>query len=372
MNYCKECVLPDTRPGVILNAEGVCDACVSHREKAAVIDWAERKTLFEDVVAQIRSKSNRGYDCLIPVSGGKDSTYQVHMIKNVYKLHPLCVTWKTPSRTALGQKNLDNLINLGVDHIDFTINPETERKLVYKTLVKAGTPSLTSHMASFAVVTRCAVNFKIPLVVWGESTQMEYGGTASDRHNPYLDLDWIKKYGCCNGTTAEDWVDEDLTEKELLPYSFPRAEEISGAKIQSVFLGYYFNWDPTENFKIAKKLGFQECETGPKVGLYNFADLDCNFIIIHHYIKWYKFGMVRLFDNISTEIRNKRMTRAEGIEILKKTKVEPPLEEIKILCDFLKITMEHFWEIMERHRNKNIWKKDAKGNWYLPDYLKGL
>ncbi|MFQ5673465.1 MAG: N-acetyl sugar amidotransferase [Nitrospinales bacterium] len=369
--YCKKCVLPDTRPGAFLNEDGVCAACVGHEEKIKTIDWDQRKDQLEKIIEEFRGNAGN-YDCLIPVSGGKDSTYQVHMIKNVYKLRPLCFTLQTPAGTELGRRNLENLVNMGVDHIGLSINPETERKFVCKALEKAGNPGLPFHMAAFASTARIAVNYKIPLVIWGESTQMEYGGDDDDRKNPYLDLNWVKKYGCCNGTTVEDWVDENLTAQDLYPYTFPSEEELAEAKVQSIFLGYYFKWDPYENFAIAKECGFQERKDGPIMGLYNFADLDCDFIVVHHFIKWYKFGVTRLFDNVSVEIRNGRMTREEGIQLIKATKVEPPRRHIACLCKFLKISEERFWEILEKFRNHDIWKQDSRGQWYMPDYLKGL
>ncbi len=372
MKYCKLCVQPDTRPGIELDASGVCNACIGHEEKTAVINWAERKEQFENLIKSCQERKDGPYDCLIPVSGGKDSTYQLHVMKNIYKLNPLCVTIRTPARTELGQRNLDNLIRIGVDHIDFSINTEVERKFIYKALEKTGIVSLPFHMALFSIPLRFAAKFKIPLIVWGESTQMEYGGSASDRKNPYMDAEWVKKYGCSDGMLGEDWIDQDLSENELYPYCFPDGEELEKAKIQSVFLGYYFKWDPVKNMETARNLGFQHREEGPALGLYDFSDVDCDFIVIHHYIKWLKFGMTRLFDNISVEIRNGRMTREEGIQRIRQNEVAPPKKQISMYCDFLKIPETQFWEILETFRNHVIWKKDDKGNWYLPDFLKGM
>lgn len=370
MKYCKKCVQPDTRPKIELNEEGVCNACVGHVEKTTVIDWEQRRKDFERIVEE--NKGRGAYDCIVPVSGGKDSTYQVYVMKNKFKMNPLCLTINSHARTELGQANLNNLIKLGVDHIDFTTSPETERKFLYKALVKTGIVSLPFHLAMYALPLRFAINFKIPLIVWGENTAMEYGGTASDRNRGYSDRSFLIKYGAIDGTVAEDWIDEDLTARELYPYIFPSDEELAEARVQSIYLGYYYKWDPKENYEIARQHGFREQSSGPTIGLYDYADLDCSFIVIHHFIKWIKFGMTRLFDNVSVEIRNRRMTREEGIKLIKETPVKIPEKEIKILCEFLQITESHFWGVVEKNRNLKIWKKDSNGNWYMPDYLKGL
>ena len=129
MRYCQKCVLPDTRPNLTIGRDGVCNACEAHATKES-IDWAQREQLFAEVAREARSSSS-GYDCVIPVSGGKDSTWQTITCLE-HGLTPLCVSWRAPGRTTIGQRNLDNLISLGVDHIDYSINPDTERKFLLK------------------------------------------------------------------------------------------------------------------------------------------------------------------------------------------------------------------------------------------------
>lgn len=370
MKYCQKCVQPDTRPGIFLNEEGICSGCIGHEEKAGTIDWDQRKKDLTQILDGFRSSSY--YDCIVPVSGGKDSTYQIHMMKNVFKMHPLAVTYKYSDRTPLGQKNLDNLRALGVDHLEYAPNPETERKFILKALEQAGDPCLPDHMGIFAVALRTAVNFKIPLIIWGESPQMEYGGSVTDRNNPYLDRAWLAKHGCLQGKLTEDWLGDGLSMQDMFFFKLPDDEELHEAKVCSLFLGYYLSWDPVENFHIARELGFSKHPEGPQLGLYDFADLDSTNIVIHHFIKWLKFGMTRLNDHISQEIRVGRMTREEGIKILKERPDRVPEKEISRLCGFLQITPEDFWQILEKHRNLEIWKKDADNNWYIPDYLQGL
>jgi N-acetyl sugar amidotransferase len=366
MRYCNKCVLPDTRPGIMINADGVCSACVGYSEKGREINWDDRKKDFESLIADARRRS-RGYDCIIPVSGGKDSTWQTVRCLE-YGLRILAVTWKTPARTEIGQKNLDNLISLGVDHIDFTINPKVERKFTYKAFVTAGDPGLPMHMAIYAIPLRMAVALNIPLVIWGESPHMEYGGSQEQRKKNSLNLEWFKKHNILQGTSVDDWVDDDLTPKDLEAYHLPTAQEFDKSNIQSIFLGFYFPWDVEESLRVAKANNFSIREEGPKVGYYNYADIDCNFISLHHYFKWFKFGFTRLFDNLSIEIRNNRISREEAIATIAKIREQTPHDDIEQLCRFLQISTAHFWEIAERFRNPKVWKKVGT-KWIIPDFI---
>lgn len=373
MRYCRRCIQPDTRPGIVLDERGVCSACLGHEEKERSIDWKARERDLEALVETARREAReRGapYDCLVPVSGGKDSTYQVHVVKDRYELKPLCVTYRAPARTPLGQRNLDNLIRLGVDHFDVTVNPEVEKKMLLRALEREGQTGLPFHMAMFAGTLRLAVNYGIPLVVWGENAQLEYGGTADERQNRWLDRAWLSKHGCLSGTTAADWVGDGLTLRDLFLLDLPTDEELARARIRSIFLGAYLRWDPVENFEVARRLGFQKSDTGPLLGYYDFADLDDELMIIHHHVKWLKFGMTRTFDNLSVEIRNGRMTRARAFEIVRAAGEEKlPPATVRRFCELVGIDEERFFAILERFRNRTIWKQDAGGRWVLPGFL---
>lgn len=364
MNYCKRCIIPDTRPNVTLDSDGICNACRSF-ESRSTIDWSARKVLFEGVVENAKSKG-RGYDCLIPVSGGKDSHWQV--IKCLeYGMKPLCVTWKTPVRTEIGRRNLENLIRLGVDHIDFQVSPATERIFLRKALERFGSTAIPMHMAIFNIPVNIALRFGIPLIIWGENSSFEYGGTEEQRMGFRLDRAWFQKYGVTHGTVAADWVDDELTQKQLTPYFGPSDEAIEAAGLLAVFLGYYFPWDPETSLAAARASGFESAE-GPRTGFYNYADIDDDFISIHHYLKWYKFGFTRLFDNLSLEIRNGRMTRDQAIEILREAGEQKPAEDIKSFCRFTGLTEERCLEIFEGFRNLNVWEK-SDGVWKIREFL---
>ena len=366
MIWCKSCILPSTRPNLIIEKNGNCSACNNHRTKKNV-NWKKRKNEFEILVNKIKKKNLR-YDCVIPVSGGKDSTWQV--IKCLeYGLNPLTVTWRSPQRTKIGEHNLQNLISLGVDHIDWTINPEIEKKLILKSLKKLGSVSIAMHLGIFNIPVLVASKFAIPLIIWGENSALEYGNIKKNDNQKYLDKQWFKNYGVTNNTLAEDWISPGLTRGKMSSYlSYKSFSKKNVFHPVSIFLGHYFKWDPKKTFQIAKKNGFK-AEKKARTGFYNFADIDDYSISIHHWFKWYKFGFTRLFDNLSLEIRNKRITRSKAIEIIKKDKLKPPMNDIRKFCKYIKISEVEFFKIAEKFRNKKIWKKNKNNQYFIENFI---
>ena len=365
MKYCRNCILPSTRPHLVLNEAGVCNACESYGTKRT-IDWQARERAFRDVVAHAKARST-GYDCLIPVSGGKDSTWQVVKCLE-YGLNPLAVTWKTPGRTPVGERNLANLVSLGVDHIDYQVNPAVERKFIYEALCRFGSTAIPMHMAIFNIPAKIAVRFGIPLIIWGENSAFEYGGREQESTGFKLDAAWLRRHGVTHGTTAQDWISSTLSRSELTPYFGPTGQELEASGSTAVFLGYYFEWDPERTRAIAAAHGFAANPDGARTGLYDYADIDDDFISIHHWLKWYKFGFTRLYDNLSLEIRNGRLSRDNALAIVRRRGDETPCADIEKLCQFLGITVEHFFEVCERFRNATIWYRDG-ATWKIRDFL---
>ena len=366
MNWCKSCILPDSRPGVVLNSKGICGACKNALEKEDVIDWNKREHEFYRLLDSVKNNCS-GYDCLIPVSGGKDSTWQVVKCLQL-GLKPLTLTWKTPGRTVIGQQNLDNLVSLGVDHIDWQISPVVEKKFMLKAFEKYGSTAIPMHMAIHAMPLTIAAKMNIPLVIYGENSAFEYGSGEDNSLTGYrLDSNWRKKYGVTHGTTAIDWIDNELTEEELIPYFGPTDEELDEKQIKAVFLGHYYKWDVNTSLEVATKHGFKSGRIA-RTGIYDYADIDDNFISVHHWMKWFKFGITRSFDNYSIEIRAGRITRNEALNFLLQRGEERPLEDIEAVCSFMGIEVERFFEIAEKHRNLEIWKK-VKNKWCIPDFI---
>ncbi|HQY58615.1 MAG: N-acetyl sugar amidotransferase [Nitrospira sp.] len=366
MVYCTTCVLPDTRPNLTLGQDGVCIACRTHGRKSE-IDWDSRARAFDRLVVEVKAASH-GYDCVIPVSGGKDSTWQVIRCLEA-GLTPLAVTWKTPARTLIGQQNLDNLVALGVDHIDYQINPKVEGRFMLRALERFGSTAIPMHLALFNIPLRVAVKFGIRLIVWGENSAFEYGSASHAHTGVKLDDEWYRTYGVTHGTTAADWVGEDFTEKELAGYVGPNPDELERSGTHAVFLGWYFPWDPQKSLAVARAHGFQSRSSGARTGYYDFADIDDDFISIHHWLKWYKFGFTRLFDNLSLEIRNGRLTREQAVAIIRERGDQTPHEDIAKFCRFVGIEQAQFWKICETFRNRAIWTRGESGTWRIPNFL---
>lgn len=367
MRWCARCVLPDTRPGLTLDDEGVCSACRGHEDKVARIDWVAREAAFLEVVEEAKRRST-GYDCIVPISGGKDSWYQVITCQE-HGLRVLGVTWRTPGRTSVGQRNLDALVgHLGIDHIDWTIDPGVERRFMMAAFEQKGATAIPMHMALFAIPTRLAVALRIPLVVWGENPQLEFGGSESARLATDLDLTWIRRYGVTNGTERQHWVGvEGLTERDLAAYALPAEEEFAAFAPRSIFLGSFFPWDSHRNAAIAAARGFESDMTHRRTGAWSFADIDCEFIAIHHYLKWYKFGFLRSFDNYSVDIRHGRLTRDGAIEKLRAEGNQPPEADIEAFCAFVGRDRAWFEATAERFRNHAIWSR-RDGRWTIADF----
>lgn len=364
MKYCKKCLLPTSRPGIVLDEEGICTGCIGSKEKKEVINWKAREKDFEAIIEKHKGKGE--YDCLIPVSGGKDSTWQVYTMLQ-HGMRPLAVTIKCQNRTPLGQRNLDNLISLGVDHIDFTVNPRIDSKFMLKTFKEMGNPSLIEHLIMWSTIIKTALRYDIKLIVWAENSALEYGGSEKDRNKFKMDYDWIRKYGVTNGTVAEDWADADLPIELLQSYCLPPEESLDKAGIENLFLGMYMEWEPEDIAIKSQSIGFEWAEN-PVLGLHPFVGVDCDFRVVHHFMKWYKFGVTKLWDNLAIEIREGRMTRESAVAYLKENSEPIPMEEIESFSRYLNISVDEFFAIAETHRNLSIWEKDSQGNWYLPAF----
>lgn len=365
IRYCRSCVLPDTRPNLVLDADGVCNACRTHGRRAEV-DWEERGAAFARLVARARARAS-GYDCLVPVSGGKDSTWQV-VTCLAHGLRPLCVTWRTPGRTGVGQRNLDNLVALGVDHIDYRVSPVVERRFALEALRRLGDPGIPMHMALFAIPLTIAVRLRIPLVVWGENSAVEYGSADGGGTGHRLDAAWLRRFGVTHGTTWRDWVGDGLSERDMVAYRGPSEAELEEAGVEAVFLGHYLPWDPERVLEVARAHGFEPDARGPRTGYYDYADIDDDFISVHHWLKWHKFGFTRTYDNLSLEIRNGRMTRAEAVRIIRERGYEAPEADIDRFCHFAGIARAEFTRIADGFRDPRIWTR-RDGRWVIDDFL---
>ena len=365
IKYCKKCVMPNTKPNLRFDEEGVCNACRNF-ENRKEINWEERKKSLEEILNRYRSKDGSNWDCIIPVSGGKDSTFQVIKMLE-FGMNPLCVTSTTCNLTEIGRRNIENLQNLGVDHIEVTANRCVRKKLNRIGLIEVGDISWPEHVSIFTTPVRIAVNMKIPLIIWGENSQNEYGGPAGAVDNNVLDRSWLEEFGGLLGLRVSDLVSQDgIEKKHLIPYTYPTDEELKEVGVTGLFLGYYIPWDGYSNFLISQNHGFESWGKTIEGSSVDYENIDNYQVGIHDYFKFLKFGFGRASDLVSMHIRRGRLTRSDGMEIVKRhdgkfpwTYLDKPIEEILKPLD---ISVDEFIKICDQFTNKKLFLTDKNGN----------
>ena len=364
LTYCKKCVMPDTKPDLLLDEEGVCKACRSY-ENRKKIDWDSRHKELLQVVEQYRNRDGSNWDCIVPVSGGKDSTYQVVRLMQL-GLNPLCVTSTTCDQTKIGRQNVDNLRRLGVDHVAISPNPRVRAKLNRVGLIQVGDISWPEHVGIFTIPVRAAVQFNVPLLVWGENSQNEYGGPAAAADNNVLNRRWLEEFGGLLGLRVSDMVGtEGIQAKDLICYNYPSDEDLARVGVTGLFLGHYMPWDGLSNTLIAQSNGFITYDKIVEGSIVNYENLDNHHTGIHDYFKYLKFGFGRATDLACLHIRRDRFTRKDGLESVKRNDGLFPWEYLgKSLADILQpldMTVDEFIKLCDKYTNKKIFKRDAGG-----------
>ena len=363
MKYCQKCLYPDTKPQLIFNENGICSAGVNAELKEE-IDWNKKRDEFSNILEKFRNKDKTNYDCIIPVSGGKDSHYQTYVIKKEFGLNPLVVNFHPQDQTELGKQNLDNLKKIGVDCIEFTPNPDVYLKLSRFGLKELGDFQWPEHLGIFTVPVQIAVKYNIPLIIWGENPQLEYGKPTDINSETILDRNWTEKNG---GYFLDKIKPTDMTKygfkiEDLLPYIYPSDDEIKKVGVTGIFLGTYLKWNIFEQLELVKSIGFRENNEN-KEGTYNgWENLDVFFTVFHDYFKFLKYGFGRATDHSSIEIRYGRITREEGIELVKQYEGKIPRKYLDKFLEFADITMEEFLDICDKFTNKEIFKVDNDMN----------
>lgn len=364
LKYCKKCLFPETKPDLHFNDDGVCSACIGAELKNKDIDWNQREKDFFKIIEKFRlGKDEIGYDCLIPVSGGKDSTYQAYFMKEVCGMNPLCVCFETTMVTELGQRNLDNLSKLGMDVIHFKKNYKAYRSMVVESFKRIGDEMWPNHIGIFTIPFVIATKFKIPLIIWGENSQLEYGGPLESIEKNTLTRQWLEEFGGLLGNRIQDMIGIDgLTAKDLTPYFYPSEEILKQTGITSLFLGHYFFWDARKQLEIVKQKGFSVKEDGPVEGTYvNYENIDEQIVGLHDYLKFVKYGFGRATDHACIDIRNKRLTREEGIELVKQYDGKYPHKAINAFIEYSGLTKFEIDEIINSYTNPVLFKMDDDG-----------
>ena len=364
LTYCKNCVMPDTKPDLHLDEHGVCNACRSF-EKRTEVDWDSRYQELLKVLAKYRRADGSHWDCIVPVSGGKDSTYQVVRMLQL-GLNPLCVTSSTCDLSPLGRANIENLKRLGVDHIEVSPNPIVRAKLNRLGLTQVGDISWPEHVGIFTIPVRAAVQFKVPLIVWGENSQNEYGGPAAAADNNVLNRRWLEEFGGLLGMRVSDLIgQEGIEAKHLIHYTYPSDEDLQRVGVTGLFLGHYLPWDGLSNGLIAQANGFQSYHKVVEGSMVNYENLDNHQTGIHDYFKFLKFGFGRATDLACLHIRRGRLTRQDGLEAVKRLDGLFPWEylgkRLEEILRPLEMTVDEFIRICDQFTNKKIFKRDVSG-----------
>jgi N-acetyl sugar amidotransferase len=364
MTYCTVCFLPSTKPDLYFNDGGVCAACIAYRERKTV-DWEQREKEFIEIVEKVRATGKSHWDCIVPVSGGKDSTAQVLKVLEL-GLNPLCVTSTTCDLSELGRKNIENIKQLGVDYMEFSPNPVVRAKLNKIGLDQVGDISWPEHVGIFTIPVRAAVQFGVPLIIWGENSQNEYGGPASASTNNVLNRRWLEEFGGLLGLRVADLTESySIREADLVPYSYPTDEELASVGVTGLFLGYYFPWDGFTNYFLSQANGFRSFGRVIEGSVVDYENLDNHQTGIHDYFKFLKFGFSRATDLVSISLRRERITRKQGLDLIKKhdgkypwSYLDKPLESILRKID---LSIEEFDVICDRFTNKSLFLKNTDG-----------
>ena len=365
MKYCNQCVMPSTRPDLSLDEEGVCDACRSYEQRAE-IDWEARGKELPKILEKYRNRSGGNWDCIVPVSGGKDSTYQVIRILEL-GLNPLCVTSITCDLSDIGRKNIQNIKQIGVDYIEVSPNPKIRAKLNRIGLTRVGDISWAEHLGIFTIPVRAAVQFNVPLLIWGENSQNEYGGPAVAAKNNVLNCQWLEQFGGLLGMQASDLIGtEGIEARHLIHYTYPSDEELARVGVTGLFLGYYLPWDGLTNTLISQAYGFTTYHKTVEGSMVNYENLDNHQTGIHDYFKFLKFGFGRATDLACSHIRRGRLKRSDALDIVRRLDGTFPWEylgkSLEDILDPLDITVDEFILICDKFTNKKLFKCDASGN----------
>lgn len=364
IRYCTRCVMPETRPNLFLDEKGVCNACRSFEARKA-INWDIRKEELLGILERYRSKDGSNYDCIIPVSGGKDSHAQAIAMLEL-GMNPLCVTATTDKLSSIGRHNIENLKNLGVDYIEVTPNPVVRKKLNRLGLTEVGDISWPEHVAIFTIPVRMAVQFTVPLIIWGENGQNEYGGPASDAKNNTMTRRWLEEFGGMLGMRVTDISEQyGIDPKSMIQYTYPSDEELKRVGVTGLFLGYYLPWDGYQNALVAQAYGFRTYHKTVEGSLVNYENLDNCQTGIHDYFKFLKYGFGRATDLASLHVRRGRLSRQDGLKLVKMHDGKFPWEYLgcsleEILRDS-DMTLEEFIEVCDQFTNKKLFVCDSEG-----------
>lgn len=367
---CKNCLYDTNHPlGLVINDDGICSGCIIHKEKDT-LDWGQRWQLLEKLVKDYRHKDKSNYDCIIPVSGGMDSYFIVHIVKEKLGLNPLLVTYNKYWNTPLGIRNLANLrIKFNCDLLTQNVNPHSVKRVVKTTLRSFG--SIYWHCIAGQTVfpVQVAVRKKIPLIIWGAHQGMEQVGMFSHEHEVEMTRRYRKDHDLMGFEADNLLSDFDiLSERDIWQYRYPEDEELNSVGVRGIYLNNYVRWDPkAQHESMIAKYNYETAKFNRTFDCYDFVDC-YNYMNLHDVIKFYKTGISKVTDHASREIRHGRLSKEDALSLVAYHQEFEP-SYVDMFCEWLGITPRSLQYVLDTHRNKEIWEYDDDRNWRLKNRL---
>ncbi len=360
LRWCSHCLAMSTRPRISFDERGWCNAC-RWMEKKKTSDWGGRQKELEQLLDKHR-RNDGIFDCLVPVSGGKDGSYVAYNLKHKYGMNPLCLTVTPPLPLPLGEQNLRAFVESGYNHITVNAAHEAMRVLNRVGLVEMGFPYYGWLTAIQATPVQMAMQLGINLIFYGDDGEVEYGGSTETAKSPVYDVHYMKKI-LLEGGYDKVLQNSGLEEKDLNFFRFPTDAELACSTIEVTHWSYFENWDPYRNYLVAKEhCGLKEAE-GSNAGTFtNFSQNDQALYALHTYLMYLKFGFGRANQDASIEIRRGAMDRGQAINLVRLYDGQYPREFIETYLDYYRMTRAEFDAALDRWANRDLFEK-VDGYW---------
>jgi N-acetyl sugar amidotransferase len=365
MKYCTQCLQPDTRPNTIFTSDGLCPACDYFRHLQHV-DWQERYEILVDVLANSPRSKGQMFDCIIGVSGGKDSTRQALWVRDKLGLKPLlaCLSYPPQQVTERGTDNISNLIELGFDVVISAPAPATWQRLMGEAFESFTNWCKSTELALFSSIPQLAIRYKIPLILWGENPGLQLGDLKTLGRTGY-DGNNLRHMNTLAGGGLDWMINAGMSKVELIPYCYPSSAEFDKHSLQIVYLGWFLgDWSLINNgmYACANGLEIREDSVQNTGDLLGITALDEDWVTLNQMIKYYKFGFGRVTDYVNEEIRLGRMTRQRGIELVEQYDDSCSDNYIESFCRYLDISVKQFWEKVYASINLDLFTIESDGN----------
>lgn len=365
ISYCTRCLMPDSRPRIHFDKEGVCNACRHAESKEDGIDWKARHTEFCEILDHYRS-TDGSWDCVVPWSGGKDSSSIAYKLKYEYDMNPLLVTFSPMMPNEVGNHNREAMIQAGFDHLFIRPNQKIHRHLARRFFIERGNQKVAWDAGVNVAPLQAAVNYNIKLVFYAEHGETEYGGKVLHEDSGKI-RDFTEVLEHQIGDDPLNWVDDVVSPKDLQPYRYPSLDSITQKGVTAYYFAYFHRWSMFENYDYIKdRIDFHTHPNGRTSGTFtNFDSLDDKMDPLYYYMQYVKFGFGRCVRDASRFIQNGHMTREEALRHCHNYDHEFPADHFGEVLKYLNLSEDAFHETVDKHRNQEIWRKAENHEWEL-------